>query len=307
MHKLFGLFLLISLISACNNSQPTTEMETNNEIKFDWQGHRGARGLVPENTIPAFLKALEYQVTTLELDVAISKDKQIVISHEPWMSHHITTKPDSTPVLIEEAQQLNLHQMMYDEIKQYDVGLRGNERFPEQVKMDVFKPTFSALVKAVDAYCEEKGRTKPYYNIEIKSHPTGDSLYHPIPSEFANIVLKEVKRLGLENRVCIQSFDPRSMMAIHQQAPEIVTAFLVENKEGIFKNLAKLDYQPQIYSPDYTLLSKSSIDSLHEKGMKVIPWTINEVPKMDSLIEMGVDGIITDYPNLIEEVGKKEG
>lgn len=294
----------ILLLASCFSSKKSTMTETNQPYPtdFDWQGHRGCRGLMPENTIPAFLKALSYPVTTLELDLAISKKGDLIISHEPWMSHHICTKPDGNPVTKEEEMDLKIMEMTYAKVKQFDCGIRGNERFPEQQKSSVHKPSFKDMVNAVETFCLNTNRKKPNYNIEIKSHPDGYDVFMPQPAIFVDFVLQELRDLKIRKRACIQSFDPNVMNALIRKDDYVTNAFLVENKKGIEANLKKLTFKPDIYSVDYQLLTKESVDSLHAMDIKVIPWTVNDKEDMKRLIEWGVDGIITDYPNYIEEL-----
>jgi glycerophosphoryl diester phosphodiesterase len=289
-------FLLLFL---CGCTFPHSFMN-NNENTFDWQGHRGCRGLLPENSIPAFLKALEFpMITTLELDVAVSKDGQLVISHDPYFEAEFSSKPDGTPVTKEEELSLNIHKMTYDEVKQYDGGKRGHPRFPEQQAMAVYKPTFRAMVEAVEKQCIITNRTPIRYNIEIKSRLSWDGIYTPDSETFVRLVLKEIKDLGIEKRCCIQSFDPRPLNILHQLNKKITNALLVENTHGVAENLAHLNYKPFIYSPYFKFVSTKMLDSCHQQGIKVIPWTVNEVADMKELKAMGVDGIITDYPNRI--------
>jgi glycerophosphoryl diester phosphodiesterase len=297
---IFSILLFASCFSSKKSTMTATTLPY--PIDFDWQGHRGCRGLMPENTIPAFLKALSYPVTTLELDLAVSKNGDLIISHEPWMSHHICTKPDGNPVTEKEEKDLKLMEMTYAKIKQFDCGLRGNKRFPKQQKSAVHKPSFKDMVTAVDEFCLKTIRSKPNYNIEIKSHPDGYEKYMPQPEIFVDFVLQEVKDLKIRKRVCIQSFDPNVMNTLIKKDDNITNAFLVENKEGIDNNLKKLTFKPDIYSPDFQLLTKESVDSLHAMDIKVIPWTVNKLKDMKRLISWGVDGIITDYPNLINEL-----
>lgn len=267
---------------------------------FDWQGHRGCRGILPENSIPAFLKALEYPIQTLELDAAVSKDKKIIVSHDPYFSHLICKKPDGTPVTKEEEQQLRIYDLDYEEIKLYDCGSRGNERFPEQKPIVVNKPSLEDMVHAVEAYCNHNKRTKPFYNIEIKSRPEWYDTLVPRPAEFVKLLVDEIRALGIEDRASIQSFDTAVLLELNQQAPNIPSVFLVENLEGFAANMAKLDFVPAIYSPYYKFVDKTLVEEVHAKNMKLIPWTINEKVDMDKLVALGVDGIITDYPNRIE-------
>ncbi len=270
---------------------------------FDWQGHRGCRGLLPENTIPAFLKALEFpQVTTLELDLAVSKNGELIVSHEPWMSESTCSKPDGTPVTKAEAMGLRIMDMTYEEIKLYDCGSRGNARFPQQQKMKVHKPSLEDMVMAVRQHCEAKKMIMPRFNIEIKSHPDGDGIFTPKVDDFAKLVVAELERLKISDRSCIQSFDVRPLQAVKKLAPTLTLALLVENEDGFEKNLQLLGFQPDIYSVDYKLLRKRDVKALHRQGIKVIPWTVNDLKSMKKLRRWKVDGIITDYPNLIAEI-----
>jgi glycerophosphoryl diester phosphodiesterase len=295
--RFFTVFALFCLFS-CNNSDK--KMATT--IAFDWQGHRGARGLMPENTIPAFVRALQYPVQTLELDVAVSKDSQMIVSHEPFMSAEICSKPDGSPVLPDEAEKLLIYNMTYNEIKQYDCGKRPHPRFPDQQKMAVSKPSLMDMVSNVELYCQNNHRIKPRYNIEIKSKPSWDGTHTPRPEVFANMLWRELNLLQITDRVTIQSFDVRPLQVLHRLDPTISLAFLVENLDGLDKNLEKLGFKPTIYSPYYMLLNETVIAELKQKGIKIIPWTVNDAYSMKRFIELQVDGIITDYPNLIEEV-----
>ncbi|WP_282783365.1 glycerophosphodiester phosphodiesterase family protein [Phaeodactylibacter xiamenensis] len=302
MRQFYFLLLLLGL-SAC--SAPSTQQDMNAEqaADFDWQGHRGARGLLPENTVPAFLKALEFpQVKTLELDLAVSQDSLLVVSHEPWMSHHICSHPDGRPVTEAEEEELLLFQMPYAQIKTYDCGTRGNERFPEQTPMPVHKPLLSEVVQAVNAYCAEHNRPKPRYNIEIKHDLAYDNVKAPRPLTFARLVLQEIEDLGIKNQTCVQSFDVRPLQELHRLDPAVTTALLVENPNGVQVNLDALGYIPDIYSPYYKMVTGNVVETVHDLGMAIIPWTVNDTTAMKALIGLGVDGIITDYPNKISAV-----
>jgi len=267
---------------------------------FDWQGHRGARGLAPENSVAAFLKALEYpEVTTLELDVAVSADSQVVVSHEPWMSETICSHPDGRAVEETEAKTLNLHRMRYDEIQGFDCGQRGHVRFPEQQKQAAEKPLLSEVISAVDAYCKQHRRPLPHFNIEIKSKPEWDGIYTPVPDVFARLVLAEIDAAGIRERTCIQSFDKRAVQAVQRLAPKITLALLIEDAGGVEAQLEALGFTPNVYSPYYQLVTAHLVESVHKAGMRIIPWTVNETETMKSLIALGVDGIITDYPDRI--------
>jgi glycerophosphoryl diester phosphodiesterase len=281
------------LLAACTSTAPITAPSD-----FDWEGHRGCRGILPENSIPAFLKALEFPLlTTLELDLAVSKDGQLVVSHEPWMNPSICSHPDGKPVSAEEGEKLLLYQMTLAQIQQYDCGSRGNVRFPEQQKIKTVKPTLRQVVEAVRT--QRPDRSDLRWNIEIKSTPASDGTKHPPVDVFAQMVLDEVKALGLENHCVIQSFDIRPLQYIHRKNEQMTLALLVENTLSMESNLQTLGFQPAIYSPYYQLVSKRLVRQCKMKGMKLIPWTVNNLSDMHALIRLGVDGIITDYPNLI--------
>ena len=300
--KFLPLILLLLSFSACQNNANNME---NNQKTIDWQGHRGARGLIPENSIPSFLKALEYPIKTLELDVAVSKDNQIIISHEPWFSHHICSKPDSTEVTKAEEKSLLIMEMTYEEIKAFDCGSRGNERFPEQQKMNTFKPSLKEMVTEVEAYCKKNNRELPFYNIEIKSHPDYYDTLVPNPTAFVQLVLKDINELGIYDRSNLQSFDVNVLNEINKQDSKIPVAYLIESLNSFEENLKLLDFQPSIYSPYHIFVHQELVNKVRAKNMKLIPWTVNETDRMKELIALGVDGIITDYPNKIEEATSK--
>lgn len=268
---------------------------------FDWQGHRGCRGLMPENSIPAFTHALSFpQVTTLELDLAVTKDNQLIVSHEPWFNPAICSLPSGDSIRKEDAEKHLIYQMNAAAIAAFDCGSKGNTRFPEQQKKSTHKPLLRDVVMATQAI-----RPDIRWNIEIKSNPSWDGLRHPPVAEFVALVIAELDALGISNAATVQSFDVRALNELHRQAPQLQTAFLIENIDGFESNMARLNFQPDIYSPYYLLINKALVRKCHVKNMKLVPWTVNDVKSMRRLIRLGVDGIITDYPNKIEAVGRK--
>ena len=294
------LLFLCSVLGTCFMSCTSSNSPDMAYNQIDWQGHRGARGLLPENTVPAFIKALEFpQVKTLELDVVISKDNQVIISHEPWMSHHICTKPNGQAVTRDEGEKLLIYEMTYDEIKQYDCGIRGNELFPEQQAKALYKPSLKEMVSQVEVHCKQNNRQSPNYNIELKSQEAYYGVRVPHPAEFVELVLTEINSLNIKNRVNLQSFDLNILKEIHRQDSTISIALLIENMDTPASNLYNLGFTPDIYSPYYMLVNQEVVSFIHSKGIKLIPWTVNETETMKELVELGVDGIITDYPNLI--------
>jgi len=300
-----SFFVISATFNACQTSQSTNK-NNNTMDYFDFQGHRGARGLAPENTIPAFLKALEFGVTTLELDVVISKDSQIIVSHEPWFNHNTSTHPEGKAITKENEQDFNLYQMKYADIQKFDVGKKGNPLFPEQVKQTAVKPTLEMVTDAVSTYLMKKDLEPVYYNIETKSELKTDGIFHPSPVEFAQLLYNKIKSIGISEYVTIQSFDVRTLEIIHQLDTSITTALLIyheNNPDASFeKDLATLSFQPDIFSCNFDYLTAQMIADAHQKGIKVIPWTVNDKMEMKRLIEMGVDGLITDYPDRLRAV-----
>ncbi|RYC66408.1 glycerophosphodiester phosphodiesterase family protein [Spirosoma sordidisoli] len=266
--------------------------------RLDRQGHRGCRGLMPENTVAAMKKALDLGVTTLELDIVISKDKQVVVSHDTYMVSDIATKPDGSPVTKSEEKSLNLYQMTYDEIKRYDVGRKPHPLFPQQQKQAAYKPLLGELIDSVEVYARAKRMPQPRYNIEIKCSPQTDGTYHPAPAEFVKLAMDVINSRKLGNRFNIQSFDVRPLQLLHEQHPNVVLAHLTANPKTLAENLQTLGFKPAIYSPYYKTVTAELVKACHEQGLKIIPWTVNTKPEIDALTGLGVDGIITDYPNL---------
>ena len=309
MKEVPRFFFLIFILSCSNPKKISREVlpydvaAPVSQKEFDKQGHRGCRGLMPENTIPAMLKALDLGVTTLEMDVVITKDKKVVVSHEPWFESEITTKPDGSFIPAADAMKYNIYQMNYDEVKKYDVGMKPYPRFPKQAKINAYKPLLSDLLDSVTNYMMTRRKPFPFYNIETKSLPAGDNIYHPKPEEFVELLMAVIKEKGVEDRVIIQSFDFRTLQYLHKRYPSIKTAALVEatDKRNIEALTNDLGFTPSIYSPAYQLVNSSLISTFHAKNIKVIPWTVNDKAKIEELKKIGVDGIITDYPDLFDK------
>ncbi len=292
-------FVFIVFSYACMNSKVPHSAVLYPQ-QFDKQGHRGARGLMPENTIPAMLKAIDLGVTSLEMDVCFSKDGQIFLSHEPFFNHEITTKPNGDSIDIKQEKAFNMYQMEYAEIVKYDVGLRVNPRFPEQKKIPAVKPLLTDVFDAVVAYCKKHQKSIPAFNIETKTQVATDDLYHPQPSVFVTKLMDLIKGKQMESKVIIQSFDTRTLQYLHEKYPSIQTALLIEgNHKNTFAiQLKELGFLPSIYSPAFQLVTPLLVKQCHDAGMKIIPWTVNNLSTIQALKKMGVDGIISDYPNL---------
>lgn len=300
MKYLFSIFLL-TLIVSCNHSRRMMQDAAIDPAStFDKEGHRGCRGLMPENTIPAMLHALDLGVTTLEMDAVITKDNKVILSHEPFFNHDITTRPDGSFIDQKEEKNYNIYKMTYAETQQYDVGLKPNPRFPKQKKLAVHKPLLSDLLDSIQHYMKNSKRAFPDFNIETKTNSLTDTIFHPAPGEFVERLVSVIKEKNMEAHVVIQSFDFRTLKYLHEHYPSIRTAMLIEgfDKRGLDEQLKDLGFVPTIYSPAYELINDELIRKCHEQKMKVIPWTVNDKAKIDRLKKMGVDGIITDYPDL---------
>lgn len=261
---------------------------------FDVQGHRGCRGLMPENTIPAFIKAVDIGVVTLELDLAVSKDSQLVVSHDPWIDESICNCTERIPI----------QSLMASEIQQFDCGNKGNVRFQNQQRIMVSKPLFQKVVDTVESYVAAKQLPSAKFNIEIKSKAEWDNRYTPPVTDFARLVVDFIHRQKDPTLFCVQSFDSRALEAVHKLDSTITTAWLFALPNGWSVGLEGLSFRPTILSPNYLVTRKSHIQKAHRLGFKVIPWTVNETGEMQRLIKLHVDGIITDYPDILKALMK---
>lgn len=276
---------------------------------FDLQGHRGARGLLPENSLPGFRKALELGVTTLEMDVVVAADSTVVVSHEPWMSATTCSHPSGAPVSEAEERDLRIFGMDYDEVERFDCGRRGHPGFPEQQPREVGKPRLIDVLRMAESERLRTGRSAPWYSIETKSRPEWDGQLTPPPPEFVRLVHDVLVAEGVLERSILQSFDPRTLREARKLVPTWILALLVahEDDPGVDTNLDALGFIPDIYSPDRALLTEGLVRVATGHGMLVIPWTVNEPAEMRALVALGVHGLITDYPDrgraVLDELG----
>lgn len=286
MKKLLALSFL-GLV-ACGT--PDKKMED-----FDWQGHRGARGELPENTVMAMQKALQAGVKTLEMDVVVTADSVVVLSHEPFLNPEICLDSNGT-ALSGNGKAYNIFEMTYRELQKFDCGSKGHASFPAQEKLIATKPTLLDVFIAAEEGAMMMNRPEPFYNIEIKSSEEWEGRFHPRLNTYVDLVIAVVQKANLQERVTIQSFDKRALRYLHEKYPQLKLALLVE--EGEFsEHINQLGFFPAVYSPHHSLVSKSLVRDLHTQKVKVIPWTVNEISEAEELIKMGVDGIITDYPS----------
>ena len=224
----------------------------------------------------------------------------MILSHEQWFGREITTKPDGTFMGEREERKFNIYWMTYEQTKTFDVGMKPHPRFPQQQKMKVTKPLLEDVIDSVNQYMMTARRPLFYYNIEIKTNPEFDGVFHPKPEEFVELLMALIKEKGIEERVIIQSFDFRTLQYLHQHYPSIKTAMLIEDfdKRSLDEQVKALGFTPTIYSPAFVHVNEKLVKSCHNQNMKIIPWTVNTKEKIEELKAMGVDGIITDYPGL---------
>ena len=268
---------------------------------FHIQGHRGARGLLPENTIASCCRAVALGANGLEVDVVVSKDNELIVSHEPWMSPVFCSFPNLKPV---DTEGVLLKKLNLSEIQKYDCGRRGNPRFKMQEAIKCYKPTFYELVSAVHTFCEEEKLSKPFWNIEVKSHPKWYGRIVPMPPVFVRLLNQEIIKLGLDktNAFYISSFDPNILREIKKYTPSVKLAFLTENRLSFTQNIRNLGFRSEIYSPYFAFLNKKTVEQVHKYGIKIVTWTVND-PKTAAILRgWKVDGLITDYPNIVTSI-----
>ncbi len=242
-------------------------------------GHRGARAVLPENTLPAFEYAIEAGADALELDLAVTRDNVLVVSHDPVLNRAICSSPGGSPVI---------GQLTFAELRRWDCGSRKNPEFPRQ------KPVPGTQIPALDEVLALAGRGGFIFNIETKLSVERPELAPP-PEQFARLLLDAVRRRNLESRVMVQSFDFRTLHAMKRLAPGIPLAALYGRGDRDFVSVAR-EAGAGIIAPHYSLVTAGRVEAAHKAGLKVIPWTANDEQVWAALAASGVDGIITDDP-----------
>ncbi|NNF82410.1 MAG: glycerophosphodiester phosphodiesterase [Flavobacteriaceae bacterium] len=261
------------------------------------QGHRGFKGLYPENSILAFEKAAEFGVDVLEMDICVSEDLKIVVSHEPYINPSICKMPDNGHNKDDLTLEYNLYKMSYDEISAFDCGSVYQEGFPLQKKIKASKPLLKEVFKRISPNYPEMR-----FNIEIKAHPQMDRIFTPEPKEYVNLVLEVIDSEGMQDQINLQSFDLRILEEIHRQNPTIELSLLVDSNESISEKLDALSFKPEIISPHFSLLNTTNVDKYQSDGFLIVPWTVNSFGDLQHMIDLGVNGIITDYPNRLKSL-----
>lgn len=269
-------------------------------------GHRGCRGLRPENTLPAFLHALALGVDALEMDVVISADSQVVVSHEPWLNPAFCLDPDGQPIPPADGPRHNLYRLPYALIRRCDCGLVGHAGFPLQIRQSAHKPLLREVLAATEAASIGLRRPPVAYSIEIKSTPAGDEIFHPAPARFLSLVVAELAAAQVLPRVTLLCFDVRVLRLARQSYPGLATCLLVEDARPWTECIADLGFTPTTFGPDFQFVTPTAVKQLRYDfpGLRLVPWTVNELHDMKRLSALGVDGLTTDYPNrLLSERG----
>ncbi|MDF2191940.1 glycerophosphodiester phosphodiesterase family protein [Paraflavitalea sp. CAU 1676] len=271
---------------------------------FYKEGHRGTRGLMPENTIPAMTKAIEVGANFIEVDIYITKDKQVLIAHDPYVNVNHSLYDDGREIEKTDAKKYVWRQMNYADIRKFDVGSKPYNGWPQQQKIKTYMPLLGELIDSVEAFTKERKLTPVIYNIEVKTSPQYDSLgYNAGPEEMITAVMDVVKSKNIGNRFYIQSFDVRPLQVVHKNYPGVMIGFLTGDAKATLEgNLKQLGFTPDIYSPHYKLVTPDMVKACKEQKMKLVPWTVNTQEEMKALIKLGVDGIITDYPNYFSQL-----
>lgn len=263
-------------------------------------GHRGCRGLLPENTLPAFHHALALGVDALELDVVVSQDHDIVVSHEPWLSARLGRGPQGELIDPAHERDYNLYQLPYATIRQCAVGEWPHPDFPVQQPVPSHRPLLREVLAQAEAASHSLGRPAVRYSVEIKSSPEGDDLFHPMPPVFVALVLATLQAAGVLARTTLLSFDPRVLQAARQAQPDLGLCLLLEDYLPPVPELfAGLGFEPAALGPDFRLLSAATVQAIRAAypALRLVPWTVNEPADLRLVRGWGVDAITTDYPD----------
>lgn len=326
----------LTIYSGFNNIDISTTYAKVNYDVFDLEAHRGGRDVRPENTLYSYAYAIELGATSIECDMQLTKDGQIVMSHNPILNSDITRDENGNYI---ENNKYDIRLMTVDELKKFDVGvmdqncgeyydLHGKTQFTYDAKI----PTLEELMQLIQSYDDKN----IVLNIETKSYPDPASAGYKNnadPKKFVEVFNNIVKKYDMEDRVVLQSFDWQTLIEMKKLNPNISTSALWQEQPSWGRDSESLrryekkkspwlggldikDYQgnpvkaahaigADIISPYYTEISKQDVDEAHSLGMKVVPWTVNNEKDMTMLLDMGVDGIISDKPWLLKQVLEK--
>ena len=270
---------------------------------IDLQAHRGGAGLMPENTVSAMKNAIDLGIKTLEFDLQLSSDGKVVVSHDNYFHPRYSTRPDGTLIMEDDPKEY-LYTMPYDSILKYDVGLRFVKRWPEQAKVAEVKPLAADLIAFCEEYAAKKG-FKPGYNIEIKSRTgEGEGTLWPGYEEFCDKCMEVLLDANLGKRLIVQTFDVRALEYLHQHYPGTILSYLTEDETDIEAILPQISFKPEWWSPNYEVITPENVAYCHKRGIKVVPWTVDDPAEIQRMVDCDVDAIISNYPDRLLEVVK---
>uniref|UniRef100_UPI0040491752 glycerophosphodiester phosphodiesterase family protein n=1 Tax=Daejeonella sp. TaxID=2805397 RepID=UPI0040491752 len=207
------------LFGACKSTKSINQ--TVSFPVFSTEAHRGGRGLMPENTIPAMKLAIDLGVTTLEMDTHISKDGQVFLSHDHYVNPSFILDQSGKEIPESEDKKYPFYQMDYALIKKYDAGSKINKKFPDQRKLNTYMPLLAELIDSVQNHIKISGKKQVFYNIETKSSAEGDNILHPNPEKFVDLLVEVLESKNILPYVVIQSFDVRTLQVINKKYPNI--------------------------------------------------------------------------------------
>jgi glycerophosphoryl diester phosphodiesterase len=286
-----GTISLVLLGLAVAGAPSAPKSAKDGQKMLEVQGHRGARAMRPENTLPAFDYALQVGVDTLELDVLVTKDDHLIVGHDPLLNPDICLGPSGERL---PASGVRVRDLTLAELKRYDCGSLKHPRFSEQTPIP--KTTMPTLDEVFELVKRSKhpAAAAVKLNIETKSVP-GEPELSPGPEAFAALMVDALRKSGLLARCTLQSFDHRTLVAAKRLEPKLVTAALTSDNLLDFVAVAKA-IGAGIISPDKQWITAPDVERLHAAGVRVIPWTANTEVDWQRLVDLGVDGIITDDP-----------
>jgi Glycerophosphoryl diester phosphodiesterase len=257
--------------------------------------HRGGRGLMPENTIIAMKNALDFR-TNLEMDLYISKDGQVLVHHNSAISPVTASYPYGRPVGREEQASLKVFNLDYSTIRSFDIGKRYETELPRKKTVPAYIPLFAELIDSVESYVEKGGLTKPLYAPELKV-PHGQ-LPDQYRERLTDAAVRIMQQKNILDRAIVQSFDVKTLEYLHKKYPHVKTSYLVLARQADYVSTLKLlSFKPTYYSPPGKVVTPELIAYCHKNDIKVITWTVNTIEEMEQLKKMGVDAIISDYPD----------
>jgi len=289
------LIAALPLLTTSCSAQKTAEFP-----KFSAEAHRGGRGLMPENTIVAMKNAMTIDgITTLEMDTHITKDGKVVVTHDDYLSPAFMLTPEGNEIADTDARKYPIYKLSYAELKKFDLGTKYYDLFPRQKKIKTHISLLSDLIDSVQMDIKTNHRKQFFYNIETKSSEKGDGITNPEPAEFVQLLMSVLQKKKILPYVVIQSFDKRTIQLINQKYPDVRTSYLVSNKKTYAENMSELGYKPFILSPAWQMVNEDMVSKAHADGVKVIPWTPNTAEDIEKLKALNVDGIISDYPDVL--------